>query len=240
MKNFFWILTHYLKKNFLDLANYLLIALPLFFVFIYESLDNAFGMLDALFVAAIVLGMQFFAADTATGWLHKDLKGPTGSRLRVSGVSQHIFYLAVIIAGSLFHILLSGILVAITSLVPFFNADWGNYVFAMITITLIVFLIQLIGVLIFYFTKDEKAGSRISYLFGEVMIATAFVPVLSINLPNIIDTIFDFFPVGLGLRAISAGSLVNALPYFGILFGMNVALALVVLFVGRRKRNDSL
>jgi hypothetical protein len=257
MKNFMWILKHYFKKNFFVLANYILIGLPLIFIVAFGFFTDFIGGLDgandpafqAGFVAmfgglttTIVLGFQFFGADTVSSWLHEDLKGPTGSRLRVSGISERYFYLGVIVAGWLFNILVGGVLIVITEFVPFINADWGNYIFAVIAIALTALVVQLIGVLIFYLSKDKKAAGKIGYVFGEIMIGVAMIPVLgnAFNLPAVVERIFDFFPAGLGLAAIRSNSFIGALPYFGILLAVIVVMAGIVVVVGRRKGHDSI
>jgi|GEM_PF-1851294 len=257
MKNFFWVFKHYFKRNFFALPNYLLIGLPLIFILAFGAFASFLGgvdgandpeMLDAFvtlfggLTVLIVLGFQFFGADTASGWLHEDLKGPTGSRLRVSGVSERYFYLAVIVAGWLFNLLVGGILIVITELVPFINAYWGNYIFAMIAIALIAFVVQLIGVLIFYTSKDKKSAGKIGYVFGEIMIGVALLPAFgdAFNLPAVVERIFDFFPAGLGLNAVRSTSFVGALPYFGILLAIGAVMAGIVMVVGRRKGHDSI
>ena len=245
MKNFFWILTHYLKRNFLDIPNYLLIGLPLVFIFAFQLITDFLTANDidgsglSGLTIVIVLAFQFFGADLVSDWLHQDLKGSTRLRLYVSGNDQRVFYFAVVIAGWLFNILMGTILIAITSLVPFINANWGNYVLAFIVIIFLSFLTKLIGVLIFYFTKDNKSGARFSYLFGEAMIGIALFPAI-FNLPDIVRTVTDFLPIGLGLRITETSTFGSTLPYFGILLAMNIVLAMTVLLIGRRKNNDSI
>ena len=247
MKNFMWIFKHYFKRNFLHLANYLLIGLPLIFILAFSAMTNFLGGIegvDEAFIAtiggltvAIVLGFQFFGADLVSGWLHDDLKGPTEARLRVSGIDERVVYLAVIVSGWLFSILTGGILIIITELVPFINASWGNYIFAVIAIALVALVIQLVGVLIFYFTKDGKTAGKVGYVFGEIMIGVALFPAM-FNFPTVVERIFGFFPAELAMQAIDSNSFVNALPYFGILLAMIVVMGLVVIFVGRGKNND--
>ena len=245
MKNFFWILTHYLKRNFLLIANYLVIGLPLVFIFAFQFIadfliaNDLGGDAFAGLAIVIVLGFQFFGADLTTNWLHHDLKGPTRLRLHVSGNDQRVFYLAVVIAGWLFNSAMGAVLIAITSLVPFLNADWGNYTLIMLAILFLSSLTQLVGVLIFYFTKDKKSGARVAYLFGEVMLGTTLLPAV-FNLPDIVNSITNFLPVELGLQVTRATTIGSALPQLTILFGMNIVLAIIIFLLGRRRNNDRL
>ena len=246
MKNFFWILRNYLKRNFLYPANYLVIGLPLVFIVAFQLIDNFINTLDTGgdvlgfggLAMLIVLSFQFFGADLTTDYLHADLKGSTRLRLFVSGNDQRVFFFAVVISGWLFNTLMGIFLVAITSLVPLFDADWGNYIFVILAILFLSFLVQLVGVLIFNFTKDEKSGSKFSYIFGEIMMGIALFPAI-FNLPAVVERIFNFLPIELGLQIAHATTFLNALPYFGILLAMNIVLAVVVFLVGRRRNNDS-
>ena len=245
MKNFFWILTHYLKRNFLNLANYLVIGLPLIFSFAFQLVanfliaNNLDGSAFANLAIVIVLGFQFFGADLTTNWLHADLKGSTRLRLHASGNDQRVFYLAVVIAGWLFNTLMGAVLVAITSLIAFFNADWGNYILIMLAILLLSFLTQLVGVLIFYTTKDKKAGAKVAYLFGEAMIGIAIFPAM-FNLSNTIKNITNYLPAELGVHITTATTFASARQQLAILFGMNILLATCIFLIGRRRNNDNL
>ena len=252
MKNFMWIFKHYFKRNFFNLSNYLLIGLPLIFTAAFTLTANFVAGLETdgdatpfvtLFLGMTVpigIGFTFFGADLTTGWLHEDLKGPTGSRLRASGIDERIFYLGVISASWLFNLVMAGVFVAITSLVPFFGTDWHNYIFVAIAVALVVMVVQLLGVLIFYFTKDKKTAGKVGYVFGEIMIGIAMLPMFveSFNLPTVVQRIFEFFPVGVAVNAIESTSFALALPYFGILLAMVGVMAVVVIIVGRSKGHD--
>jgi hypothetical protein len=134
------------------------------------------------------------------------------------------------------------ILVAITSIT--IDKDWGNYGLVILVILLISFLSQLVGVIIFYFSKTEKAGSRYAYFFGEVMTLIAMIPILmpvlfqGIDGEGIVMTVINHFPVGLGLQVIQSDSISGALLPLGILLGLNVVIAVIVLIIGRGKHDS--
>lgn len=239
MKNFFWIFTHYFKKNILTPLNLILIGLPLIFIFalellsefLYLNINTEFAGLSSAIIA-IKLGFQFFGADLTTDWLHHDLKGPTRSRLMVSGIDQRIFFLAVIIAGWVANIFYSSLLIAIVPLL--FDVVWGNYLFLTLALLFLSFMTQLCGVLIFICTKDEKSGSRMAYLFGEVMIITAILPQL-VGMEGSIANILNYLPIQLGVQLSHSTSISEALPYVGILLCLNLILTGLVFFIGRSK-----
>ena len=238
MNNFIWICKHYFKRNVLVPANLLLIGLPLVFLFAFnllgQFLDSAGHYNPGWHMLAIpmVLGFLFFGTDITGIRLHDDLRGSVGARLLVTGIDKPAFFLSVTVAGWFYLFAMGMLLVAIASLL--FEGDWGNYALVTVVILLLSLLSQLIGVLIFYFTKDRKSSARVSYLFGEVFIGVSVLPYV-FNFGKAISTILDHFPVGMGVQAIEADSFANALPNLGILLGYIVVLVMVVLIVGRRK-----
>lgn len=242
MNNFVWILKHYLKKNFLNPMNLLIIGLPLVFAFTFYLLNNFILELigtDIPMLAGItiplVLGFQFFGADLTADWLHHDLKGPTRSRLLVSPIDQRVFYWGVIVAGWLFNVFYGSIVVAITVIA--FGEAWGNYGLVLLVMLCLSFITQLVGVLIFHFTKDEKSGTRMSYVFGEIMMGITFLPVIvgTTFLSEWITTITNHFPVNLGMNIIANNYLAFNLA---IMLGIGASLAVVVFLIGRRKSDN--
>ena len=238
MKNFVWIFKHYFKRNVLVPSNLLLIGLPLVFLFAFDLVGQflssaAHDTLNFTMLAIpMVLGFLFFGTDITGNWLHSDLKSSVGARLLVTGIDKRTFFFSVTVAGWFYLFAMGMLLVAIVSLL--FDGDWGNYVMVMIVIFLLALMVQLIGVLIFYFTKDKKSNARVSYLFGEVFICLSIVPYV-FNLGELITSIFNHLPVGIGLQAIQADSITNALPNLGMLLGYILVLVMAVLTVGRRK-----
>ena len=238
MNNFIWICKHYFKRNFLVPANLLLIGLPLVFLFAFDLLGQFLyygGHYNPgwhMLAIPMVLGFLFFGTDITGIRLHDDLKGTVGARLLVTGIDKPTFFLSVIAAGWIYLFVMGMLLVAIASLL--FEGDWNNHALVMVVILLLALLSQLIGVLIFYFTKDKKSSARVSYLFGEVFIGISVLPYV-LNFGKAIGTILDHFPVGMGVQAIDADSFTNALPNLGILLGYILIMIMAVLTVGRRK-----
>lgn len=230
MKNFFWIFTHYFKRNLLGPANLLLIIIPLILIFAY---DLQFQVPIREIATATVLGFLFFGADLTSDWLHRDLKGITRSRLLISGTDQRVFFLSIIASGVIFNIFYSTIVVIITSFI--LEVDWGNYVQLTVVLLFLSLITQLVGVLIFRFTKSEKAGSGISFTLGQVIFALAVLPIMISH--DILETIASYLPAGLGLQII--GTNTDVLLNFAMLSGWITILAVVVFFVGRHK-DDSI
>jgi len=243
MHNFLWILRHYLKKNFLNPANLLIIGLPLIFVFAFHLLNNY--ILDLIGSEAVilygvavpmVLGFQFFGADLTSDWLHHDMKGPTRARLLVSPIQSRTFFAGVVMAGWLFNVFYGSIVVGITAVA--LGEDFGNYGWVLVVLLCLSFITQLAGVLIFNFTKDEKSGSRISYVFGEVMIGISILPLLLANrdLGAPVNAFINHLPVSLGLNMIYGD---NVFYHLSVLLGIVALVSMVAFWVGRQ-RNDSL
>ena len=238
MNNFIWICKHYFKRNFLVPANLLLIGLPLVFLFAFNLIGQFLNSAGhdhfnfTMLAIPMVLAFIFFGTDITGNRLHDDLKGSVGARLFVTGVDKRTFFFSVTVAGWFYLFVMGMLLVAIASLL--FDGDWGNYATVAIVIFLLALMTQLIGVLIFYFTKDKKSSARISYLFGEVFIGLSVIP-NAFNLGETITSILAHLPVGVGIQAIEADSFVIALSNFGILLGYIVVLVVAVLVVGRRK-----
>ena len=239
MKNFTWICQHYFKRNVLVPANLLLIGLPLVFLFAFTLIDQfllsqgaqSFISFDGVAIP-MVLGFLFFGTDITGNRLHDDLKGSVGARLLVTGIDKRTFFLTVTVAGWIYLFVMGMLLVAIASLL--FDGVWGSYAMVMVVILLLALLTQLIGVIIFYFTKDKKSSARISYLFGEVFIGLSIFPYV-INFGETITTILNHSPVGIGVQAIKADSFVGVLPNLGMLLGYILVMIMAVLTVGRRK-----
>jgi hypothetical protein len=229
---------HYFKRNILDLGNLLLIGLPLIFIFTFHlvgQFENASVNLDTvdttvldMLIVLIVLGFQFYGADNVTHSLHHDFKGSVRARLFVTGTDQRIFFLAVIVVNWLYSFVIGMLLVAITTL--FFHVDyWGNYSLVMLVILFLSLLAQLVGVLIFYFTKDKKSAASVVHLFGEVMQGTSFI--MFINLEGVIGNLSNQLPIQLGLKVIEANSIISLI----ILLGYCTVLSVMVFFIGRRR-----
>lgn len=228
MRNFVWIFRHYLQKNFLTPANLLIIALPLTFIFAFNLLD--IGVLYGIAIP-LVLGSQFFGADLTANWLHHDMKGSTRSRLLVSPVAPHVFHMAVMTAGCLFNVLYGSIVVAFTAIA--FGVEWGNYGLVLVVLLALSFITQMVGVLIFRFTKDEKSSSRISYVFAEVMMLVVALPIVINNVADLSATfanILNHLPVSAGMNIIAND---NLLYNMAVLLGMVAAMTAVAFLVGR-------
>jgi len=242
MNNFVWIFKHYLKKNFLNPANLLILGLPLVFALTFFLMNNyilemvgAEVPMIAEITIPMILSFQFFGADLTADWLHHDLKGPTRSRLLVSPIDQRVFYWGVILAGWLFNVFYGSIVVAITSIA--FGEDWGNYGLVLLVLLCLSFITQLVGVLIFHFTKDEKSGTRLSYVFGEIMMGITFLPLFAdtFGFGEGVATIINHFPVNLGMNIIANNYLAFNLA---VMLGIGAVLAVVVFLIGRRKSDN--
>ncbi|MCL2364697.1 MAG: ABC transporter permease [Defluviitaleaceae bacterium] len=241
MRNFIWIFTHYVKKNFQDPANLLVIALPLVFIFAFQLLENyLFDFMEVesnfLYGMAIpmVLGFQFFCADLTAGWLHYDMKSPTRARLLVSPIAPKVFYMAVMAAGWLFSVFYGAIVVAIT--VVAFNIEWGNYAYVLVVLLALSFITQMSGVLIFRYTKDEKSSARMSYVFGEIMMGVAILPVLAANMTDLarpIQTILNHLPVSAGINVIANYNRLDSIAALLVWIAIFTAAAFII---GRQER----
>jgi len=243
MRNFTWIFMHYFKKNILCPANLLVIGLPLVFIFAFDMLDNYIS--DFLNIRTyllygitmpIVLGFQFFCADLTSDWLHHDMKGPTRSRLLVSPVAPWVFYMAVMAAGWLFSVLYGSIVVAVTAVA--FGVEWGNYGWVLVVMLALSFITQMVGVLIFRNTKTEKSGTRVSYVFGEVMLGITILPITIGNATDLsapVVAIFNHSPVSVGMGIIAND---NRLYNLAVLFGMAAVMAVIAFIIGRRGETE--
>ena len=232
MKNFFWISRLYFKRNFLYPSNYLLIGLPLIFITAFHIIDNMTAESNfASLTLLIILVFQFFSADVPAGWLHSDLKGPTGARILVSGNDKRVFYLSIVATSWLFNLLIGILLVIVTPI--FFNIQWPNMTLTIVAIALLSLMTQLIGVLVFYFTADQKASGKIGYLFGEVMVGVSILPAMFNN--STLEIIVQYLPVGLGEQLVYATSFTDAVLPIIILLGISAVLSGTVLVVGKGK-----
>ena len=212
MNNFTWIFKHYFKRNVLDISTLLNIALPIIFAVALQLMVNfqlsgegayeAFIDLNPVFIL-LVLGFQFFGAGNTASLLHADLKGAVRARLLVSGVDEGVFSLAVVIASWVFNII-QGIAVIIFTTVVL-DANWGNYGVALAVLALVALMAQLVGVIIFKYTKDAKAASRMSYFFGEAMLAVSILPVFV----DALAPVANYFPVLAGAYIIQTTSLTH-------------------------------
>lgn len=243
MRDFLWIFRHYMKKNILGFSNLLLIGLPLVFALAFYLLENYIldfvGVASPLYgiIIPLVLTFQFFGGDLTADWLHTDMKGPTHARLLASPVSPRVFYAGVMLAGWLFNVFYGSVVVAVTAVA--FGVEWGHYGLVLIILLCLSFITQLVGLLIFYFTKDQKSGARISYVFGEVMIGITFLPFLLATQIASVDslaTLVNHLPVGAGMNIIARDNMLYSLA---VLLAM-VAVMSVVTFVVGRQRNDNL
>ncbi|MCL2249666.1 MAG: hypothetical protein FWC13_10390 [Oscillospiraceae bacterium] len=244
MNTFLWIFRHYFKKNLLSPTNLLVIGLPLVFLtaftlidmFVYDVAGGQYVIFSGIAIP-LVLGFQFFGADLTADWLHGDLKTSTRQRLLVSPIDQRVFFTGIMTAGWLTNVLYGGVVVAVTALV--FDVAWGNFGVVLAVMLCISLITQLVGAIIFYFTKDEKSGNRLTYLFGEIMIGISLLPIVAGNIfspGGALEAIFDHLPVSLGTQVVEGNNMALG---FGVLILINAILAAVVLLVGRR-RNDGI
>jgi len=250
MKNFFWISSMYFKRAFLAPANYLMIGLPIIFMtilylidrfmqaqFTYYELANI-PLANALNLMTIpmILAFQLFGVDGAAGELHSDLKGPTGARLKVSGIDERVFYLSVIASSWSFYSLTGAICIAVGHFV--FGIYFASIPLTFLALALLALMAQVISIIIFYFTKDEKASGRIGYLFGEIVMGITLLPALLTNAPKIVSDILSWFPVGVGERLVKATTFGEIMLPVGVLLGMIAVLSCAVFVIGRRKGYD--
>jgi len=247
MRNFMWIFRHYMKKNFLNPTNLLIIGLPLVFSAAFVLLDNFIlqetdGMVGGMMygaVMAMVLAFQFFGADLTANWLHHDIKGVQRARLLVSPIAPRTFYVGVVAAGWLFNVVYGSIVVGITH-ISFFGTEWGNLGLVLVILLFLSMMSQLVGLMIFYGTKDEKSGARMAYVFGEIMAGVSLLPIIMVNmvenLPGAVVAITNHLPVSAGLNIVNGESI----PYnLAVLAGITAVVAAIALLIGRQ-RNDNL
>jgi len=244
MNTFLWIFRHYFKKNILSPSNLLVIGLPLVFLtaftlidmFVRDVSDGQYAVFAGIAIP-LVLGFQFFGADLTADWLHADLKTSTRARLLVSPIDQRVFFMGIMTAGWLTNVLYGGVVVAATVLI--FDVAWGNFGVVLAVMLSLSLITQLVGVIIFYSTKDEKSSSRLTYLFGEIMIGISLLPTVAGNIfspGGALEAIFNHLPVSLGTQIVEG----NNIPLgFTVLLSINAVLAVVVFLVGRRK-NDGI
>jgi len=244
MNTFLWIFRHYFKKNLLSPANLLVIGLPLVFLtaftlidmFVYDVAGEQYTIFAGIAIP-LVLGFQFFGADLTADWLHADLKTSTRQRLLVSPIDQRVFFMGIMTAGWLTNVLYGGVVIAATALI--FDVAWGNFGVVLAVMLCISLITQLVGVIIFYFTKDEKSSSRLTYVFGEIMIGISVLPTVAGNLfspGGALEAIFNHLPVSLGMQIVEGNNMVLG---FSVLVLINAVLAVAVFLVGRR-RNDGI
>ena len=240
MHNFLWIFRHYIKKNAQDPANLLVIALPLVFVFGFQLMENyLIDMFEIevnfLYGMAIpmVLGFQFFCADLTASGLHHDMKGPTRARLLVSPIAPRVFHLAVMAAGWLFSVFYGAIVVAVT--VFAFGIEWGNYAWVLVVLLALSAITQMAGVLLFRFTKGEKSGARMSYVFGEVMMGITLLPIMADNMTDLgatLSTILNYLPINAALNIIANDNRLASIA--ALLVWVAIATA-AALFIGKQE-----
>ena len=234
MKDFTWVFRHYFKRSLLDVANLLNIGLPILFAFAFQLIINfqtadgaeAFVELNGLLIL-MVLGFQFFGAGVTTGFLHNDLKGAVRSRLLASGVAAWVFSLGVVMASWVFNIAQGIVLILFTTFV--LDAHWEHPVLMLVALSLMALMAQMCGVLIFKHTKDKKAGSKMSYFFGEGMLMLAILPVFI----DALAPVGPYLPVGLGIRVVEEGSLTAV----AILAAQVAVVAMVALLTRKETSN---
>jgi hypothetical protein len=157
--------------------------------------------------------------------------------------------MGIMTAGWLTNVLYGGVVIAAAALI--FDVAWGNFGVVLAVVLCLSLITQLVGVIIFYFTKDEKSSSRLTYVFGEIMIGISMLPILASNLfspggvleagnlfspGGALEAILNHLPVSLGTQIVEGSNMPLG---FGVLILINAVLAGAAFLVGRR-RNDGI
>ena len=246
MKNFLWISKLYFRLSFLELANYLMIGLPVIFLTVLYLTNNFLNIQMAYYeipyyqaggimsiVIPMILCFQFFGSDGVAAALHEDLNGPVGARLKISGTDERVFYLAVIVANWLFFLLTGVVVLAIAHFV--FSIYFASIPLTFLALALLSLMAQVIGVLIFQFTKNKKASGKIGYLLGEIMMAIAIFPTVFFSNSEFLKNTVSYLPVGLGERLVAATNFVQIMFPVGILLGIIGIITIVVFHIRTKK-----
>ena len=251
MQNFWLIVTHYLKRNFLDKMSYLQLILPLGFIFLNgiisdEIIVDGYNIVMTMMSPLFMISFQFFACTIVTDWLFRDFEGPVHWRLWAAPLDQRVFFGAILLASWLTTFIQGLLIIVITT---FFNANLGNLGVTLLVLFIISIMSQVIGLLIFYFAKSYKGASTFMYVFGFSMMLTGNALFPIDDLPQFILNIFRYSPLNLGVNAImGSGPLSESMSHLGlvgdfgsvasnvgILVAMTAVLSVLSIIFGKRR-----
>ncbi len=249
MKNFIWIFTHYFKRSIWDKTNLLTLILPLAFIVlngvINESTNQMIDGYDILIShlsPSFMLAFQFFGTGLVVYWLHHDFKGPVHWRIQAAPIDQRVFFLAIAVGSWIFNIVQGLLIIGITAI--FFHAHWGNLGIALSVLILISFMCQLIGILIFYLTKNYQGANTLMYVIGFGMMLLSGLLIGRLGDGETISFIHDHTPLSLGAQAIVDSGIFGegmekSLSNIGILSVMTVIIAIITWILGRKLRYEN-
>ena len=193
----------------------------------------------------IMVMFQFFGGNVLLDYIHSDFRGDRRWRMFSMPVKSNNYVFGVLSACFLYCVIQGGVVIGISAL--FLKAYWGNPLVLVLTLFACSGLSQMIWMLLFLLFPKKGTVEAIGQCAIWVMLfASGYVGVVSGgNAPQVSSPVLEFLssygtPVSLANRAITnsgfiGGNMSDALLCLGILYAMLVALAVVVILVGKKR-----
>ena len=219
MQKFGLIFRHYVKRTFMHKGNLLaMLLLPTAIILLFAFVnDNFFAEegLDPLFygynvihtdlVIVNLLFFQLFGALNNVDSLHEALSTESKWRLFAAPVNRKIYPLASMLASWIVSLLQAIIVLLVTSVI--LNVYWGNIFVNILALLGLSLFAQILGVLIFLFTKNNSQGQAIGFplIFIIGGLSGIMIPIRNLIDHSIVDFIADWSPLQLAMIAIREG-----------------------------------
>lgn len=224
------------------LAHVLLIVLPLAIITILglvagNAVDNNTGIPFMDKIAIIqVFAFQFFGGHYTLEFIRSDLIESTKWRMYSLPYSPHEHAFSIIIATSIFNMLQGLALVIFTHF--FYDVKWGNIGIVMLILFVLSILTQLVFLNLVLGLKNYKTAERAGTAFGLISITLGGVwfSMPNIGILNFITTYINPFSLGeMATYYVIMGNMGDACLNIGILIIEAVIMAIIAIYIGRRK-----
>jgi len=214
MNNFGLIFSHYFKRQLKSIETLGgLILAPMGVIALFILINNSdtnrifygYNMLHTGLVVSNMLFFALFGVIFSMENLHELIKSDAKNRLFVAPVKKVTFIGASLLASWSVALLASCIIIAVLSI--FLNVYWGNVLISISVLIGFTLLCQVIGLLIFLFTKSESQGNAVAYPFVFLVggISGMPFPITAFFNNRFVDFIEYWSPLNLAYQAFIHG-----------------------------------
>ncbi|GAK00474.1 ABC transporter permease [Geomicrobium sp. JCM 19055] len=228
-----------MSRDFITML--LLLVVPIILITVFSIiLGEAEGLTGTPIrdetVVLLVLGFQLFGGAITMNYVHQDLFAERKDRLLSLPMNTRLYGFTIMLAGIVYSIVLGVILIAYTALI--FDVNWGNFMWALLVITLMSSLSSIICLVFTFSVNNFKIAERLSEVYGVGMILLAgmFFP-----MPDnaLINTFNDYVnPLMLAYSSIDQvrdGGLSDGYVYAVLLSVLIIIAFGLLLLTGRRR-----
>ncbi|WP_078392565.1 ABC transporter permease [Shouchella patagoniensis] len=218
----------------------LLLIVPLILVTIFSMVlagaeQEGMLLLDETSVKMVLL-FQLFGGAIVMSYIHLDFFTQMRFRIQALPMNSTMYGFTIMLAGTIYSIVLGLILIVYTSLV--FDVEWGSVGWSIFIVSLIALLSINVSLIFTFAVKNFKIAERLSEVYGvgAVVLAGMFFPMPDLALINGINEYLN--PLTIAYQSVDAyrlSQMTQAWQSVFTLVSLIVLTFVIMLVVGRRR-----